>query len=796
MPIDELVKMARSYGNAIGNEQKAAETFGADDLGDEIAKQYVKKGKSKEEAQKIGDATAYKVGVAKYGKKGMAKKAQAGKKSPAKKAPAKKTPAKKTPAKKTPAKKAPAKKAPAKKAPAKKKPTVFALTIWVQNTEPYKSAQGWRRRALEEYLPKGDYKITASYAPDYYTTYRDDVSKWEREDGDRYYYGYSKGEYVTEGSTINFAGISRLHYDTNVAFDIPTYKYKGQPYSNDDFSNAIWGVDRNNKRSHLPYSSIPHNWEYLGKPPVAFTQWYSQPANKKLVEEEYHKKYILPKEKYDNRLEIQRKRKEEKERERKRKAEEEERKRKAKEEAERKRKIEALQDEIKRLQNYNAETFEADYNVPKPEVMPSFMGWYAKQPKKWQRNDMKRRLDGIWREGDRDEVSIKHIYYSLGALGAGRDWHTQTDYGFEMNKIDMVQKMWWPIQAIRDEIGLDNFKELVLSIPNYGEAFEQFEFTLPDGEVIKGDGWSNYKSESFEAEMDKVVDVDCVNIVSKKSAFTGKDRNFYRVSFRDAGQYDRFGIPAWAARAAETMGTKYYGVSGCKMVMGMLPSGKWQIQAILIPNTQKMNKQKALKIANHMQDRIEKEGQWARKKCRENEIIEIYQAEEYGAESSNFVNPRELVDEEKGEYGIMYLRGGPDGRLAKFLHLDCPLNQNLEDIGTSPYFADEGEIHFYEPDSPIGECYTCGKNVKLSDEDFDFMTSWYEDYDSESYEAERIQYNYVVHRHPKGSSKGGWFKSKKAETFYDAETFSTKPAYGLFGLSFITGLFVNFARKR
>lgn len=27
MPIDELVKMARSYGNAIGNEQKAAETF-------------------------------------------------------------------------------------------------------------------------------------------------------------------------------------------------------------------------------------------------------------------------------------------------------------------------------------------------------------------------------------------------------------------------------------------------------------------------------------------------------------------------------------------------------------------------------------------------------------------------------------------------------------------------------------------------------------------------------------------------------------------------------------------------
>ena len=140
-------------------------------------------------------------------------------------------------------------------------------------------------------------------------------------------------------------------------------------------------------------------------------------------------------------------------------------------------------------------------------------------------------------------------------------------------------------------------------------------------------------AESFEAEMDKVVDVDCVNIVSKKSAFTGKDRNFYRVSFRDSGQYDRFGIPAWASKAAKTMGEKYYGVSGCQMVMGMLPSGKWQIQAILVPNTEKMNKQKALKIANHMQDRIEKEGKWAKKKCREDEIIQIYQADEYGAET-------------------------------------------------------------------------------------------------------------------------------------------------------------------
>ena len=49
-----------------------------DKLSNEIAKDYEKKGKSKKEADKIGKATAYKVGVAKYGKRGMERKARAG----------------------------------------------------------------------------------------------------------------------------------------------------------------------------------------------------------------------------------------------------------------------------------------------------------------------------------------------------------------------------------------------------------------------------------------------------------------------------------------------------------------------------------------------------------------------------------------------------------------------------------------------------------------------------------------------------------------------------------------------
>jgi len=51
-----------------------------DRLANEIAEQYEEKGKSQEEAERIGRATAYKVGVAKYGKEGMAKKAIQGRK--------------------------------------------------------------------------------------------------------------------------------------------------------------------------------------------------------------------------------------------------------------------------------------------------------------------------------------------------------------------------------------------------------------------------------------------------------------------------------------------------------------------------------------------------------------------------------------------------------------------------------------------------------------------------------------------------------------------------------------------
>ena len=63
-------------------EQFSGKTMGAeskfDKLSNEIAEEYEEKGMSPEKAEKIGDATAAKIGRAKYGNKGMAKKAKAG----------------------------------------------------------------------------------------------------------------------------------------------------------------------------------------------------------------------------------------------------------------------------------------------------------------------------------------------------------------------------------------------------------------------------------------------------------------------------------------------------------------------------------------------------------------------------------------------------------------------------------------------------------------------------------------------------------------------------------------------
>ena len=118
----------------------------------------------------------------------------------------------------------------------------------------------------------------------------------------------------------------------------------------------------------------------------------------------------------------------------------------------------------------------------------------------------------------------------------------------------------------------------------------------------------------------KVIVEECVDIQAHKADATA---NFYRVRFRDPAEMSNFRVPAWAARAANTMGSKYYDVAGSKVTMGQDKTGNWKIQSVMVPKRANVDVALALKIANHIQDRLEKEGQWASKKCQDNERVLI-----------------------------------------------------------------------------------------------------------------------------------------------------------------------------
>ena len=117
-----------------------------------------------------------------------------------------------------------------------------------------------------------------------------------------------------------------------------------------------------------------------------------------------------------------------------------------------------------------------------------------------------------------------------------------------------------------------------------------------------------------------IISKDCIDIISTSADPT---RNFYRVRFRNPKLFvgGKYSTPQWGQKAAMTIGTKYYGVKGCKITMAQPVGGRWMIQSVLIPKNGgvEMNEELALKIANHIQDRIEREGQWTAVMCRDNE---------------------------------------------------------------------------------------------------------------------------------------------------------------------------------
>jgi len=111
---------------------------------------------------------------------------------------------------------------------------------------------------------------------------------------------------------------------------------------------------------------------------------------------------------------------------------------------------------------------------------------------------------------------------------------------------------------------------------------------------------------------------ECVDIQGSKADATA---NYYRVRFRDPKSFSNFRVPEWASRAANTIGRKYYDVRGSKITMGQDTQGSWSIQSVMIPRNSYVSPEDALKIANHIQDRLEREGKWAKKECKDKERV-------------------------------------------------------------------------------------------------------------------------------------------------------------------------------
>ena len=87
-----------------------------------------------------------------------------------------------------------------------------------------------------------------------------------------------------------------------------------------------------------------------------------------------------------------------------------------------------------------------------------------------------------------------------------------------------------------------------------------------------------------------------------------------------------------------------------------------------------------------------------------NSLYYDYGAEEFGA-----------------EYEVLHLRGAPHGLLATFIHKGCPKTRVYDDA------FEDGELLFFIPHSPIGECNNCDAKITLSNDDWDWVQTWYDD---------------------------------------------------------------------
>lgn len=79
-------------------------------------------------------------------------------------------------------------------------------------------------------------------------------------------------------------------------------------------------------------------------------------------------------------------------------------------------------------------------------------------------------LDQIWRAGDRDEMSIKHIGHALAAIIAFDDWTKGDDYEMpnyledkaaQKRLAEFITPIWEQIQEMKNAVGREDFIKVV-----------------------------------------------------------------------------------------------------------------------------------------------------------------------------------------------------------------------------------------------------------------------------------------------------------------------------------------------
>ena len=102
-------------------------------------------------------------------------------------------------------------------------------------------------------------------------------------------------------------------------------------------------------------------------------------------------------------------------------------------------------------------------------IAPIEGGKYSARSNAQLAHNVSQKLDAIWRMGDMDECSIKHIGHATAALAAGQNWTDGVDYSTPWpsqtpvpeSQKDLLDSRWTNVVDMRNDLGTVRFDEVM-----------------------------------------------------------------------------------------------------------------------------------------------------------------------------------------------------------------------------------------------------------------------------------------------------------------------------------------------